>query len=168
MEKKVALIPRVIMKGAMGPKEYGILLTDQRAIFVLENVNRAALLGAIGDALLSDKKTVDYQNENIDGLVADEKNVVVSYAGIQKLHMKKGFSSYTMSSMYTLLIDYVDSNSKPRSIKAFLQPSQEQVQKKKAEGIGAKAATEEYARNAKKAFEQALPPVALSKGEWDL
>jgi len=156
------------MKGAMGPKEYGILLTDQRAIFVLENVSKAALLGALGDALLSDKKLVDYQNENIDGLAADEKNVVVPYDGIKKLHMKKGFSSYTMSNMYTLLIDYMDSSNKTRSIKAFLQPSQEQVKKKKAEGIGAKAATEEYARNARKAFEQALPPVALSKGVWDL
>ena len=168
MERKVALIPRVIMKGAMGPKEYGVLLTDQRAIFVLENVNRAALLGAIGDALLSDKKTVDYQTENIDSLAADEKNVVVPYAGIQKFHMKKGFSSYTMSTMYTLLIDYVDQNSKSRSVKAFLQPSQEQVHKKKEEGMNAKATTEEYARNAKKAMEQAMPPGALSRGEWDI
>jgi hypothetical protein len=28
LEKKVALIPKVIMKGAMGPKQYGVLLTD--------------------------------------------------------------------------------------------------------------------------------------------
>lgn len=167
MEKKVALIPRVIMKGAMGPKEYGILLTDQRAIFVLEHVSKAALLGGIGDALLTDKKVVDYQGENIDALAADEKNVVVPYSAIQKLHMKKGFSSYTMSSMYTLLIDYVDSSNKQRSLKAFLQPSQEQIRKKKEEGLGAKAAIEEYAKNARKAFEQAMPPVALSKGEWD-
>lgn len=156
------------MKGAMGPKEYGVLLTDQRAIFVLEKASKAAVLGALGDALLGDKKVVDYGNESLDALASDDKNVVVPYAGIQKLHMKKGFSSYTMSSIYTLLIDYMDYSNTPRSLKAFLQPSQEQVKKKKAEGMNAKAATEEYARNAKKAFEQAMPPVALSKGEWDV
>lgn len=168
MERKVALIPRVIMKGAMGPKEYGVLLTDQRAIFVLEKASKAALLGAIGDALLSDKKVVDYKSENLNELAADDKNVVVPYVGIQKLHLKKGFSSYTMSSMYTLLIDYLDPSNKSRSIKAFLQPSQEHVGNKKAEGVDRKAATEEYARNARKAIEQAMPPGALQRGEWDV
>ena len=168
MERKIALIPRVVMKGAMGPKEYGVLLTDQRALFVLENASKAALLGALGDALLGDKRAVDYQSESIDGLAADERNVVVPYSGIQKLHLKKGFSSYTMCTMYTLLIDYTDANDKSRSIKAFLQPSQEQMQKKKADGLKAKAATEEYARNARKAMEQAMPPGALQRGEWEV
>lgn len=168
MERKIALIPRVIMKGAMGPKEYGVLLTDQRAIFVLENASKAALLGVLGEALLSDKKVVDYQTENLDALAADEKNVVVPYVGIQKLHMKKGFSSYTMSTMYTLLIDYTDQSNKSKSVKAFLQPSQEQMKKKKAEGVDGKGAIEEYAKNAKKALEQAMPPGALQRGEWDI
>jgi len=168
LEKKVALIPKVIMKGAMGPKQYGVLLTDQRAIFVLEKASKAAVLGALGDALLGDKKEIDYKNENLDGLAADDKNVVVPYSGIQKLHLKKGFSSYTMSNAYTLLVDFMDPTNKPRSIKAFLQPPEDLVQKKKAEGVDRKAVTEEYARNARKAFEQAMPPVASQRGEWDV
>ncbi len=168
MEKKVALIPKVMMKGAMGPKEYGVLLTDQRAIFVLERASKAALLGALGDMLLSDDKQVDYKSENIEGLAADSKNVVVPYSGINKLHLKKGFSSYTMSNSFTLLIDYLDPANKSRSVKAFLVPPDDLIVKRKAEGVDKKIVSEEYARNARKALEQAIPPGALQRGEWDI
>ncbi len=164
----MALIPKVIMKGAMGPKEYGVLLTDQRAIFVLEKASTALVLGVLGDALLSDKKEVDYRNESLDALAADEKNVVVRYGSIQKLHLKKGFSSYTMSTAFTLLIDYTDQASKSKSVKAFLQPPMELVQQKKADGVKLKAVTEEYAKSARNALEKALPLSALQKGEWDV
>jgi hypothetical protein len=152
----------------MGPKDYGVLLTDQRAIFVLEKVSRAAVLGSLGDMLLNDDRQVDYQNENLDQLAADTKNVVVPYVGIQKLHLKKGFSSYTMSNAFTLLIDYTDNANKSRSVKAFLVPPDDLIAKRKSEGVDRKAATEEYARNARKAIEQAMPPGALQRGEWDI
>jgi len=156
------------MKGAMGPKEYGVLLTDQRAFFVLEKASKAAALGVLGDALLTDRKEVDYRNESLDVLAANDKNIVVPYVGIQKLQLKKGLSSYTLSNAYTLLIDFMDASNTPRSIKAFLQPPQELVKKKKAEGIDRKAVTEEDARSAKKALEQALPPGILQRGVWDI
>jgi len=167
-ENKIALVPRVMMKGAMGPKDYGLLITDQRSIFVLEKASKAALLGAIGDALLSDKKTVDYASEDIGKLAADDSNTVVPHAGIQKLHLKKGFSSYTMSNAYTLLVDYVDSAGKSRSLKAFLVPPQEMLETRKAAGVDKKTAIEEYAKSARKAFEQALPPSAAQRTEWDV
>lgn len=168
LESKVALIPRVMMKGAMGPKDYGLLITDRRSIFVLEKASKAALLGGIGDALLSDKKEVDYAGEDIEKLASDAKNTVVSHEGLQKLHLKKGFSSYTMSSAFTLLIDYTDANGKSRSVKAFLTPPQEFLDRKKSEGVDKKSATEEYARSARKAFEQALTASAAGKTEWDV
>jgi len=156
------------MKGAMGPKEYGVLLTDQRAFFVLEKASRAVVIGVLGDALLTDRKEVNYLNENLDVLAANDKNVVVPYVGIQNIQLKKGISSYTLSNAYTLLVDFIDATNTPRSIKAFLQPPQELVKKKKAEGTDRKAVTEEYARNAKKALEQAMPPGVLQRGKWDI
>lgn len=168
MENKVALIPRVMMKGAMGPKDYGLLITDRRAIFVLEKASKAALLGALGDALLSEKKTFDYAGEDIEKLASDGNNTVVPHESIQKLHLKKGFSSYTMSNAYTLLVDYSDPTGKSRSVKAFLTPPQEFLDQKKKEGVDKKTAVEEYARSARKAFERALTPSAASRTEWDV
>jgi len=168
MEDRVALIPRVMMKGAMGPKDYGLLITNQRSLFVLEKASKAALLGALGDALLSDKKTFDYTSEDIEKLASDDHNTVVPHEGIQKLHLKKGFSSYTMSSAYTLLLDYTDTAGKSRSVKAFLTPPDEFLARKKNEGVNKKAATEEYARLARKAFEQALGSSAVGRAEWDV
>ncbi len=168
MENKIALIPRVMMKGAMGPKDYGLLITDRRSIFVLENASKAALLGALGDALLSDRKDVDYAGKNVEELASDARNTVVPHENLQKLHLKKGFSSYTMSSAYTLLVDYIDSAGKARSVKAFLVPSNQFLAMKKKEGVDKKTATEEYARSARKAFEQAIGASVTGKAEWDV
>jgi len=168
MDNRIALVPRVMMKGAMGPKDYGLLITDRRSIFVLEKASKAALIGAIGDALLSDKKTVDYANEDIESLASDERNKVVPHEAIQKLHLKKGFSSYTMSNSYTLLVDYADAAGKSRSVKAFLTPPNEFLALKKKEGLDKKTAIEEYARSARKAFEQALGASAAGRAEWDV
>ena len=168
VEKKIALIPRVMMKGAMGPKDYGLLITDRRSVFVLEKASKAALLGVLGDALLSDKKTFDYASEDIEKLASDDNNTVVPHEGIQKLHLKKGFSSYTMSNSYTLLVDYTDTAGKSRAVKAFLTPTNEYLALKKQEGVDKKTAIEEYARSARKAFEQALGASAAGRAEWDL
>lgn len=167
-DRRIALIPKVMMKGAMGPKDYGLLITDRRSIFVLEKSSKAAVLGVLGDALLSDKKSIDYGSEDIEKLASDEHNVVVPHEDIQKLHLKKGFSSYTMSNAYTLLVDYTDTTGKAKSVKAFLTPPNEFLSLKKKEGVDKKLATEEYARSTKKAFEQALGASAGSKAEWDV
>lgn len=167
LEKRLALIPRVVMKGAMGPKDYGLILTDQRAIFVLEKASKAALLGVLGDALLTDKKVVDYEGQDLESLARDEKNISVPHASIDAIELKRGFSSYTMSQMFTLLLDYKDGTGKTRSVKAFLNPPDSLVQAKSAQGQPKKAVLEEYAKNARKALEQALPPAVAQKGKWD-
>ena len=168
MEKKVALVPRVIMKGAMGVKEYALLLTDQRLMFVLEHASKAAIVGALGDAMLSDRKVVDYESEDLEKIATDSSNIIVPHSGIQSIGIEKGFSSYTMSTMFTLLVDYQDSRGKSKTVKAFLQPSQALVKDKKTEGLNRKSATEEYARIVKGALEKSLPPVLLQSGKWSV
>ena len=168
MEKKIGLIPRVIMKGAMGPKEYALLLTDRQLIFVLEHTSKAAIVGARGDALLSDRKAVDYEGEDPEKLASDSSNVVVPHSSIQSIGIEKGFSSYTMSTMYTLLVDYTDPDGKSRKVKAFLQPSEALVKTKKQDGMNRKAATEDYAKTSKSALEKSLPPRLQQTGEWNM
>src|SRR3989442_7838109 len=55
-EPKLGVIPRVVKYGFGGIREYSILLTDRRFIFVLASLNRmflvaAAIGGAIGAAV---------------------------------------------------------------------------------------------------------------------
>jgi len=168
MEKKIALVPRVIMKGAMGVKEYALLLTDQRLMFVLEHASKAAIVGALGDVLMSDRKVVDYEGEDLEKIASDSSNIVVRHSSIQSIGIEKGFSSYTLSTMFTLLVDFQDSRGKPKKVKAFLQPSQALVKEKKTEGLNRKSATEEYARTVKSALEKSLPLALLQKGEWSV
>lgn len=156
------------MKGAMGPKEYALLLTDQRLIFVLEHASKAAIVGVIGDSLLSDRKAVDYEGEDPNRLAADSDNIVIPHSGVKSIGIVKGFSSYTMSTMYTLLVDGVGPDGKSRKVKAFLQPSQALVKAKKDDGLNRKTATEDYAKTVRGALEKALPPRLLQAGEWSV
>ena len=156
------------MKGAMGPKEYALLLTDQRMIFVLEHASKAAIVGVLGDALMSDRKVVDYENEDLNKLSSDAGNIAVEYSNIQSIAIEKGFSSYTLSSMYTLLVGSTDPHGKSMKIKAFLQPSQALVNTKKQEGRNRKVVTEDYAKTVKNALEKSLPPGLLQKGDWNI
>ena len=158
----------MIMKGAMGPKEYALLLTDQRLIFVLEHASKAAIVGVLGDALLSDRKAVDYESEDPDKLAADSGNIVIPHSGVKSIGIAKGFSSYTMSTMYTLLVDGADPDGKSRKVKAFLQPSQALVKSKKDDGMNRKTATEDYAKMVRGALEKSLPPRLLQTGEWNI
>ncbi|MCJ7488642.1 MAG: hypothetical protein MUO87_00640 [Thermoplasmata archaeon] len=157
-----------MMKGAMGPKDYGILLTDRRIFFVLEKASKTALLGAIGDALLTDKKVVDYPSEDLEKLASDSKNIVVHHHDIESIRMKKGFSSYTMGSAFTLLIEHTNMGGKKKSVKAFLVPPEELVGEKSKGGLKRKQIAAEYATSIKRAFETALPPTVMHKGEWEV
>ena len=47
-EKKIGLIPKVVVASRMGPSEYALLITDKRSIFILEKSSKAGLAGAVG------------------------------------------------------------------------------------------------------------------------
>lgn len=170
MERRVGLIPRVMMSGALGPKEYGVLVTDQRTIFVLERRSSAVVGGAIGgaigaiiaDALTSQERTFDYENEDLERLVSDENNVAVPHAQVRRIRLKKGFSGCS------LLMEYGDPAGKRRKIKAMLIPPLELVQRRKKEGVKGKMVVADYARGAQKVFERALPASVAQNGEWEI
>jgi TPP-dependent 2-oxoacid decarboxylase len=149
------------MTGAMGPKEYGVLLTDRRTIFVLERVSKAALVGVIGDALITDKKSVDYSGDDLEKLASDEKNITIQHHDIERIKMKKSLTSYT------LVIEHKGVARKRKNVKAYLVPPQELVNEKTKSGMKKKQVIEEYAKSVKRAFEAALPPMVAEEGEWD-
>ncbi len=165
-ERKVALIPRVVVQGAMGPKDYALLLTTSRSIFVLENAYKtgvgAILGGAIGAAVadaVSERKRVDYSVADPSSLATDEKNLCIPHSSVKGLELKKKFSGYHIR------FDYADVSGKKRKVVGILAMPEELEAMKRAEGVKAAAALEEYARMARQAIELAMPPSAAQYAE---
>jgi hypothetical protein len=168
LERKIGLIPKVLVNGALGLREYGVLVTDQRTIFVLERKTNAALGGAVGgivgaivaDALTSSERTFDYENEDLQRLIVDDKNMVVPHSQLQRIRLKKGFSGCF------LRMEYSDSAGKRRKVKAILSPPSELVARRKKDGVKRKVVLADYARGAQNVFEHALPASIAQIGEW--
>lgn len=166
-EKKVAWIPSVVVQGALGPKGYGVLLTDQRSIFVLRKSSKsglgAILGGAVGAAIaeaMSDSKSIDYAHTDPNTLAADSKNISIPHLAIQRLRMKKRFA------VYRLLLEYTRPDGKKKKLQATLFPPLEQVKEKKTQGIKPKQVAQEYARRAQEAYRRALPSTTAQRSEW--
>ncbi len=167
-ERKVGVVPKVVVTGALGPKEYGLLLTDQRMIFVLEKASKmgvgAVLGGVIGAAIAeaaTDRREYVYADADPAVLAQDEKNMVVAHSSIQKIRMKKN-----LGGAYQLIIEYASEEGKTKKLGGFLNPPQDLLDKRKAEGVKSKVVVEEYARRAQEALKLALPPGAVMNAEW--
>lgn len=86
-EKKIALIPNVVGQEALGPKNYGILITNERSIFVLQRSSKAMIGGIIGGAIgaavmgsVAAEREVDYLHTPIEILAAMKGTISVSRA----------------------------------------------------------------------------------------
>jgi hypothetical protein len=169
MEKKIGLIPRVVIQGISGPKEYGVLLTDFRAIFVLEMASKANIGGMIGGtvgrlaaAALCQRTTIDYTNEDPERLAGSEHSIVITHSQIRKIMIKKTFGS-----PYTLYLEYTEPETgKNKKIHAFLIPPVDLVKQKKQEGLKEKVVLEEYVKKTQEAFQHSLPSSTLLTAEW--
>lgn len=167
-EKKVGVVPKVVIAGALGPKEYGLLLTDQRMIFVLEKASKmgvgAVLGGVIGAAIAeaaTDRREYVYADADPSVLAQDEKNLVVTHSSIQKIRIKKN-----LGGAYQMIIEYANEDGKSKKLGGFLNPPGDLLDKRKAEGVKSKIVIEEYARRAQEALKLALPPSTVMNSEW--
>ncbi len=168
METKVGLVPRAVMQGSTGSmKEYGVLITDKRSIFVLEKGVSAWASGAVGAVIASaaaTRKSFDYQNTSPDELAKMEKSITVNHDSIRRLRLKKGFWRAAPS----LRIEYDTSDGKRKKLKAVLEPPSELMKQKKREGMGRKAVLLEYGEKVKEAYQKALPLTQSTMAEWKL
>lgn len=168
METKIGLVPRAVVTGATGGvREYGVLITDKRSIFVLEKGVSAWASGAVGAVIASaaaTKRTLDYQNASPDELASMEKSVSIQHDSVKRLRLKKGFWRAAPS----LLIEYDDPNGKRKKLKALLQPSGELMKQQKREGKGLKEILLQYATRTKEAYQKALPATQSAQAEWQL
>ncbi len=95
-ERRVALIHRVIVQDREYPKEYAILVTDRRSIFIRQKKTRSSfvLRGEMryGTAQVTDvtpKTLEDYEQTSLESLAADSANLAVPHETIISLVMRK-------------------------------------------------------------------------------
>src|SRR5437016_12276672 len=96
-ERKVALVHRVIIPDKDYPKEYVILVTDRRSIFILQRKTRSSfvLRGEMryGTALVTDvqpKTREDYENASLEPLAVEASNIAVRHDAVLSLLTTKG------------------------------------------------------------------------------
>jgi len=95
-EKRLALIHRVIVPDKESPKEYAVLVTDRRCIFIRQKSTRGNFWlrreMSYGTAIITDvgQKTLeDYERTSPDSLTLDASNLTVSHEEIVSLALKK-------------------------------------------------------------------------------
>ena len=95
-EKRIGLIHRVIIPDEKYPKEYAILVTDRRSIFIRQRKTRGNFWlrreMSYGTALITDvvpKTLEDYEQTTLESLVTDSSNLVVPHEAVISLAMKK-------------------------------------------------------------------------------
>ena len=95
-ERRLALIHRVIVPDQEHPKEYAILVTDRRSIFIRQKKTRGNFWLrreiSYGTALITDlipKTLEDYQQTSVESLTADSTNIMVHHEAVISLAVKK-------------------------------------------------------------------------------
>jgi hypothetical protein len=94
-EERLALVHRVIVPDEDYPKEYAILVTDRRLIFIRQERTRRPFVLRyelkIGTALVIDfepKTLKDYQSTSLESLVANQENIGVPLESVVSFAMK--------------------------------------------------------------------------------
>jgi hypothetical protein len=95
-DRRLALIHRVIVPDDEYPKEYAILVTDHRSIFVRQEKTRGKFWlrreMSYGTALITDvapKTLANYEQVDMESLTADSANITVAHEAAISLLMKK-------------------------------------------------------------------------------
>ncbi len=96
LESRLALIHRVLVQDKEYPKEYAILVTDSRSIFIRQEKTRSSywLRGEMkfGTALMTDvipKTLEDYEQTSLESLATDTANLTVPHETVTSLVMRK-------------------------------------------------------------------------------
>ena len=173
-EPKLGVIPRVVKYGIGGIREYSVLLTDRRFILVLASLDRmvlvaAALGGALGylaAASASGDKTATSQTyvfrEEPATLASLSGSVVINYAGIQRLLLKKSFGGSQ------LRITYLSEDNKKHEIQLEPRPPADVVSNARVAGVPRAEVMREYLTETQATILRSVPPSIVSKAEWKL
>jgi hypothetical protein len=109
-ERRLALIHRVIVPDVKCPREYAILVTDRRSIFIrLERTRSSFVLRGemrYGTALVTDvkpKSLEDCEQSSLESLTADSSNLVVSHEALVSMAMRTEEPEFRLRDLFIWL-----------------------------------------------------------------
>jgi hypothetical protein len=183
-ERRLAFIHRVIMRDKEYPKEFAILVTDTRTIFLRQNKTRRSfvLRGEMryGTALVTDvvPKSLDddYRQISLESLSADSRNLSVPHDAVISLAMKKEQEKFRLRDffiwltmkrqgeifqVYNFEMIYRQSQGRETTIKFYMVPlgayfKPRRLVKSRETILG------EYATDALEVFQRVLPAETIS------
>lgn len=109
-ERRLALIHRVIVPSEDYPKEYAVLVTDRRSVFIRQAKTRNAfvLRGEMrfGTALVTDvvpKVLGDYDRISLDSLAANGENIAIPHESVTSLAVGKDDPQFRLRDVFVWL-----------------------------------------------------------------
>jgi hypothetical protein len=171
----VLLAEKWTLVGAALGAGVGTLIAQVFLVFAasdLSNFGNAAQVigavpGAVVGALIADaaarRRSLDWERTEPSALASDRKNITVPHAALQRLGLKKSWAD-----PYHLRAEYTDPKGKRKKLDFVVVPPGDYVKRRKGQGVTAKDAKREYAKQLVSAFRRALPPAAAMRAEWRL
>ena len=181
-ERKLALVHRVIMPDKDYPKEYALLVTDRRSIFISQEKTRSSfvLRGEMryGTALVTDvqpKTLEDYENASLESLAVEASNITVPHDAVISLLMTKGEPNFRLQDLFIWLtmrrqghkfhvydfeMDYRDSANQETKLRFYMVPLGVYF-KPRRETQTREAILRDYAVDALQIFREVLPTTVM-------
>jgi hypothetical protein len=109
-ERRLALIHRVIVPDEECPREYAILVTDRRSVFIRQEKTRSSfvLRGEMryGTALVTDvipKALKDYEHASLESLTADGANLTIPHEALVSLVIRREEPKFRVPDLFVWL-----------------------------------------------------------------
>lgn len=110
----------VLVRRGMKNQDFCLLLTKVGIVLVREKSRDEIYPGSFGYSSVHLREHDHPSAENIDREAHDEKNLVIPYDRLRRIHFRRGFSSCTMRMEYIILLRYLDASQKERKLSAIL------------------------------------------------
>ncbi len=110
----------VLVRRGMKNQDFCLLLTKDGVVLVRERSGDQVHPGAFGYSSVHIREHDHPSADNIERAAHDEKNLVIPYDRLRRIHLRRGFSSCTMRMEYIILLDYLDASQKGRKLSAVL------------------------------------------------
>lgn len=146
----------VLVRIGMKNRDFCLVLTKDGIILVREKSRDEIHPGAFGYASVHIREHDHPSAESIDGAALGEKNLVIPYDRLRKLHFRRGFAGCTMRREYIILLDYLDASQKERKLSAVLMPPPQPSGRISWNRLK-RTAVIEHAMEVKKILAEALP-----------
>ncbi|HLF07289.1 MAG TPA: hypothetical protein VI893_08980 [Thermoplasmata archaeon] len=144
-ERRVEVIPRLLVARGRTPKEYAAVLTDQRTILVYRGGG-----GPFGK--VAGPKGPDPWNEEPQALASLKDSIVIPHTSLRKLGIRKGEKG-----VFRLELRHEPEGRIAETIEATLLPPQQAFDDGKKKGLSRDDVTQQYVEAARAALQKSIP-----------